>query len=92
MVIYFAIICEFILKFIYRWRHMTLGKLIKKKGHFEKRNVKIGFFFRSWRDYGLKKMPKNLKLTKIDYIMWGIFPFYFIYYFNDFSYFIDNKK
>ena len=72
---------------------MTLVNLSKKqKAIVKKESKKWKILHGSWNNFGLKKMPKHLKLTKIDYIVWGIFVFYFIYYCNDFSYVIDYNK
>ena len=68
--------------FIYRWRHYSLGKLSKKeKVIVEKiKKKKVRFDFTEWHEYGLKKMPKHLKLTKTDYVMRGIFFGYLFYF------------
>ena len=70
--------------FIYRWRHYSLGKLSKKeKVIVEKiKKKKVRFNFNEWHEYGLKKMPKHLILTKTEYVMRGIFlVIYFIFSF-----------
>ena len=67
--------------FIYNWRDMSLGKLSKKQKAIvekEKKRWRI-FFYGGWEDYGLKK-PKHEKTTKIDYVMWGIFAVYMVYF------------
>mgnify|MGYP004042732015 CR=1 FL=1 len=78
---------------IYRW-NITLVNLSKKqkdKDNVKKESKKWKVLPGGWYDSELKEMPKHLKLTKIDCIIWGIF-FYFIYYFKEFSYVIDYKK
>ena len=57
------------------WRNMGLGKLNKKQKAIVKKETKKWTY--GW--YGLKR-PKNLKMTKIDYVMYGIFVLYSAYY------------
>ena len=66
--------------FIYRWRHYSLGKLSKKQKAIVEKEKKKWKFFWDWKDYGLKKEPKHLKLTKTDYVMRGIFFGYLFYF------------
>ena len=73
--------------FIYRWRHYSLGKLSKKQKAIVEKEKKKWKFFWDWKDYGLKKEPKHLKLTKTDYVMRGIF-FGYLFYFLIFDF--DN--
>ena len=61
------------------WRNMGLGKLNKKQKAIVKKETKKWKLFMTWDDYGLKR-PKNLKMTKIDYVMCGIFVLYSAYY------------
>ena len=65
--------------FIYRWRHYSLGKLSKKQKAIVEKEKKKWKFFWDWKDYGLKKEPKHLKLTKTDYVMRSIFVVYVLY-------------
>ena len=79
---YLPLLLSFFWIFIYRWRHYSLGKLSKKqKAIVEKEKKKWKFFLGlDWKDYGLKKEPKHLKLTKTDYVMRGIFFGYLFYF------------
>ena len=61
------------------WRNMGLGKLNKKQKAIVKKETKKWKIFMTWEDYGLKR-PKKFKMTKIDYVMYGIFVLYSAYY------------
>ena len=78
--LYLPVYVSFFWIFIYRWRHMTLGKLSKKQKAIVEKEKKKWKFFWDWKDYGLKKEPKHLKLTKTDYVMWSIFVVYILYF------------
>ena len=78
--LYLPVYVSFFWIFIYRWRHMTLGKLSKKQKAIVEKEKKKWKFFWDWKDYGLKKEPKHLKLTKTDYVMRSIFVVYMLYF------------
>ena len=78
--LYLPVYVSFFWIFIYRWRHYSLGKLSKKEKVIVEKEKKKWKFFWNWNDYGLKKEPKHLKLTKTDYVMRGIFVIYMIYF------------
>ena len=63
MVIIFAIICKFILDFIYRWKHYSLDKLSKEEEVIVDKNKKKirWLLFGEWHEYGIK----NAKTFKI---------------------------